>query len=496
MSLTNRKYINILFDIFGYSFVGVLAFIFGLVLQNYNSKDAFWGMIWSYSGIVRRVMLVIIIQTLLIFLFGHAYAKSILFGKETVDEKDGMDACGTVGHWLETIIAIVAVILVILQILWPTLLDLYFWVTVMLNSASYVSSFFAYRRLRVRKVENDGEKKKLEDLRSSSRYVLFCPAAIMIGFNIMSGANLCAMLEGNTLCYVFSSIFVIALQPIYYANRKYLKYVSVCLLFAVVGVGLASVFMTIEEHNSIVLKNCFLACMVSVFLSIFESWYVVFRQKERNPDVFYFRLTLGVVAVAPAVVALLFPIQNFNFVYFISFWIGMGITDYISFLVIFPLLNEAPSKKSRKKRFIAFARAFCGIATLILLILDKYITKIPVWYDTGAQLISDDSVSVLSFVVSVIGFVVPFINNRKGQSGNSTFFRDSTGNWTVVGYMSLRFLFFGGAIIVSNLLYGFANGEVVKARLSSCGILVYLFFSLWLCWKSSKIRVKDKETQR
>lgn len=491
---SNRKFINTMFDIFGYSFVGVLAFLFGLVLQNYNSNGKFFEMIWSYSNNARHVILVIIVQLLLILLFGHAYAKSVLFGKADLGAEDGIDACAIVGHWLETIIVIVAVFLGVTQIIYPTFFDQYFWCTILFNSTSYILSFFAYRRLLVKKADSHEENKRLDALRTSSRYVLFCPAMLMIGFNILSGANICAMLDGSIICYVCSFIIFIGLLIIYTASSDSMKCIFVCGLLVVVGFGIASLVSWENRNNNIVLKNFFLASMVSVYLSIFESWYVVFRQKENSPDALYFRLTLGVVSVMPVVATMLFPIQNFNFIYFISSLVGMFITDYISFLVVFPVVNRVRKSGDKTKRNIAIARACCGIATLILLMLDKYIVFIPEWYDTDAELISKDVVSVLSLFVALISLVFPYIQ-YKLKKDKSEYFRDSNGRWQPARFMLLRFTLFFIAILFSDYIYGFVGGDLVKSKLSSIAILIYLFFSLFIFWKSSQSNVAVKEAK-
>lgn len=492
METANRKFINIMFDIFGYSFVGILAFLFGLVLQNYNSNGEFFKMILNYAGDVRSVILVIFVQLLLILLFGHAYAKSILLGKEDLEAQDGIDVCAIVGHWLETIIVIIAVMLVMIQIIWPTFLNRYFWCTILLNSASYVLSFIAYRRLLVKKYYSEEEQNKLMALRASSCYVLFCPAAVMIGFNILSGANICAMLDGSYLCYLCSIVVWLGLFLVYFADNRSRK--NVCawyLLIVIIGSGVISISDFGSLNDRVVLKNFFLAGMVSVFLSIFESWYVVFRQKENSPNALYFRLTLGVVATTPAVVAILFPIQNFNLVYFLSFWVGMSITDYISFVVVFPIVNSSNKKGGNgkyinTKRNVAFARAGCGIATLILLMLDKYFVFMLNWSDSGAYLVSDDALSTIALGMSIFGLILPMVNHKIRNDGTD-YWVDTNKKWKMEAYMTLRIILIVIAILISPYLYGFANGDYEKAILSSGAIIVHLIISLLIYWKKISV---------
>ena len=251
----------------------------------------------------------------------------------------------------------------------------------------------------------------------------------------------------------------------------------------------------------LVLKNFFLAAMVAVFLSIFESWYVVFRQKANSPNTLYYRITLGVVAATPAVVAILFPIQNFNIIYYLSFWIGISITDYISFVVVFPFVNGEQSKKTDSpeyistKRNVAIARACCGIATLIFLMLDKYFPFMPAWNDSGPQLVSDDVVSMVSLLASILGIGVPLFNHKNRNDG-SEYWLDSNKHWKIEAYMTLRIILIFIAIIFSSYLYGLIDGDYVKAKFSSGAIMLHLFASMLIFWKSTQVRNYAKRNEK
>ena len=515
----NRKFINIMFDIFGYSFVGILSFAFGLVLQNYNSGGDFFKLIWNYTGNVRQVILVIALQLFLILIFGHAYARSILLNNELLKSQDGIDPCSIIGHWLETIIVIVAVMLVILQVVFPDLFNKYFWCTIGTNAGAYILSFLAYRRLRVKKTnsERDDDKKLLE-LKESSHYVLFCPAVVMIGLNILTGANICVMLEGNYLCYICNIVVSIGLGIVYFVKRYANKYFwAVCILI-VLGIGIVSISDFGSMSDRLVLKNFFLATMVSVFLSIFESWYVVFRQKANSSNTLYYRITLGVVAAAPAVVAILFPIQDFNIIYYLTFWIGISVTDYISFVVVFPFVNDKQNKKEdgseevsseevsseevssedkyiSAKRKVAIARACCGIATLIFLMLDKYFPFMPAWKDSGAQLVSDDVVSMVSLLASILGIVVPLFSHKKRNDGTE-YWLDTNKHWRIEAYMTFRIILIFIAIIFSSYLYDLADGDFIKAKLSSGAIMLHLIVSMLIFWKSTQVHSYGKGNEK
>ena len=288
---TNKKFINILFDIFGYSFVGILAYFFGIVLQNYNSgNDRLLSSVINYSSEGCQIVLIIIVQIVLILFFGHAYATIVLSDDPKSDDaKNKTDICNIVGHWIETIFVSVIVFIALFQVVSPSQLSIYFWLTLLSTVIIYILNLVAYRI----------KLKKHPDYKKTAKYALFCPALLMIGVNIYLGSNITAFLNGNFFSFLPLIMFFVLYLAIYLIDGKNINIVYFLFIICTLATGFFAISSSLSESVKLVLKNLFLSIVVTVFLSIFESWYVSFRQLKEDTKKSYAKVSSFVIILMP-----------------------------------------------------------------------------------------------------------------------------------------------------------------------------------------------------
>lgn len=489
----NKKFVNTTFDIFGYSFVGILAYCFGLVLQNYNSRGGIIVAIKDYAQDARCIIFILLTQVLVILLFGHAYATNVLIEKQDLQTGTGIDVFGVVGHWIETLIICILAFLLFIQIIKPILFTKYFWFTILAILTIYILSFFAYRRLK-----SDGYSYG----KNTARYTLVCPALLMIGVNIYSGANILAFLEGSLISFVPMGLFFLCLLCLYIIDDKHLKILYVACPVIIVSTGILSVNTKLPYATRLVAKNFFLAIMVTIFLSIFESWYVAFRQMQNSTRKVYMKVSAFVVAAMPAIVFFLYPYQDFNIIYIVAFFIGMCITDYVSFVIVLPMINGEKSMETNTKRDIAILRAFCGITTLVCLMMDKYIIINPMWKNNEKY---EEMLKITPIVISVIALIISYFDIRAKAEKHITIaemwgkiWKKSSGKLCITNFFTFRLIVYVAVWFINSGISGFLESDLSKDRLSSYG--VFLFFIetvvILVLYEKTKNRNQSDGTQQ
>lgn len=482
----NKKFVTLIFDIFGYSFVGILAYLFGLVLQNYNTGNKFLEDLARFNNNARDIIMAMVIQVLLILLFGHAYATAFLINNQSYPIENGVNVCSIVGHWLETVFVGIIVFVILDQILRLGILSVGFWIIFLSVALVYIFSSFFYRTLKNN--EDSGQKTK-------ARYILVCPTLLMICFNIYIGANILTLLEGEWVYYIPIALIFACLIWLYHVKDKYLLILSAVSGIIIISSGIMAILKTIPANVQLAMKNLFLAIMVSIFLSIFESWYITFRQMRHDNRRIYMRVSMLIVALMPPIVFFLYPIQHFNFCYCLTFWIGMFFTDCIAFYLILPLISTEETIDDHKKRKIAIYRAGLGILTLIFLIMDKYVTYMPEWENTEYDI--STFLSFITLLITPLETLVVFFDFKKGESSGKTFkdwldsCRGKTSEYMLIRGIASIFL-----IICRFLFYGFMNIDDTKAKLSSSFFCVFMFLSSLLAgfqWMISNKNINNKK---
>lgn len=223
--------------------------------------------------------------------------------------------------------------------------------------------------------ENSIAKTRPTNWIKETRYVLISPAILMIGVNIYLGSCILELLRGNIIYYfpmLFFLIFFIAFFAVSKPSHVGILIAIFSLILLIVGI------LSFTGPVSMPCKNMFLAIMVSIFLSIFECWYIAFRQLKDVPSKKYIKVTSYIVTLTPAVVISLYPIQDFNLIYIISFFIGMVFTQSLWFFWILPKASESricPTENNKLRKQLGVLRAIFGILVLLCLIFDKVIGK-------------------------------------------------------------------------------------------------------------------------
>lgn len=474
----NRKFAALIFDIFGYSFVGVLAYLFGLVLQNYNVGNGLIKALVDFDHNARDIVMAMLIQVLLIFLFGHAYATAFLINSESYPIENGVNVCGTVGHWLETIFIGIVTFIIIDCILGLEILSWGFRILFVVITISYVFSSFLYRSYKSKKDSKQSPR---------ARHSLVYPTLLMICFNIYVGANILSLLKGEGVYYIPIGVILVFLTWLWFVKDKDIAILSTFSIIVIIVSGLMAILKIVPADLQLAMKNFFLAIMVSVFLSIFESWYITIRQMKNADKRVYMRVSMITVALMPPLVFILYPIQQFNFCYCLTFWLGMLITDYFAFYVILPITNREKKLDDKQARRIAIVRALLGVFTLIFLIGDKYITYMPNWENTESYI--NIFFSAITIAVMLTEIIINFKNFKSEDEGKTfkKWVEGHKGKWGE--YMMIRYVASFAAILWRVLFYGFINVDEIKAKLSSAFFCLFIFLTAFISvykWYTNK----------
>ena len=460
----NNYFIKTLFDIFGYSVVGMLSFVFGLVLQNYNMSGSFFPLLIEFNQIAAQVYTIIIIQILLICLFGHSYAVSILTRKDIPPNSRVYDV---VGNWLETLFVIVIVFIGMYNLYNPSTFCGGFWIITGLSIAIY-STNCIYYRIKVKTAELDD---------NNSFYVLFIPAILMVGVNIYLGSSIVSLLNKEWWFYIPLLAFCMYYLFLYVCNNKTFL-VNILFVLLVIVFGVMTLF---EEAKDIVLpmRNIFLAIMSSAFLSIFEGWYVMFRQLNGKNKKKLIAIITYLIISFPAIICILYPIQKFNFVYLITSLGGTIVAQFIWLFYVYPARNLTEEDKDyeEKKKITAIWRAILGILTLAFLMLDKYLVlETPLWLPKDNFIFAGFALGVIPEVIKKCLWKALCDFDEKNKYIGEFF------KHRLVSYIICVFILF--------IEHGFLE-DITKVNMSAIAILVCSSFEtviLLLCyWGRKKI---------
>lgn len=423
---SKNKFVTTIYDIFGYSIIGIIAFGFGLLLQNYNSQNDLFKQFIQYSRFSSLLILLIAFHCLLICLFGFSYAVVIFHRAEQNDPSLEGDRQGELynntGKWIEIILAALFISVMVTWVLDPSAISLPFWGYLLCSGLLFILPSVHYR-VKAISVDSEGVP-QTANWTKQTKYVLICPAILMIGVNIYLGACILELLRGNVLYYLPIAIFFLFFLAFFSVNKP-LRVIVLIIIFSVVLsiVG----FFSFSGLMSMPFKNMFLAIMVSIFLSIFECWYIAFRQLKDAPNKRYITVTSYIITFTPAVVITLYPVQDFNIIYIFTFFGGMLATQLLWFFKILPRVsdNDISSRdKNRLRKQLGILRAIFGILVLLFLMLDKQIGK----QVTNSLIRKQNfaSINILG-VFTLFGSISPLIDFvvqlLKGETKKDTFFK-------------------------------------------------------------------------
>lgn len=351
-------------SVFGYFFVGFISLFYGISLQYFNMNGKFKQMLLLASS---RNAYIVFIFTIILYnlLFCHAYAS--LYIKETDNDKI---LYPKLGHWLETILLIV-----IASYFNPILFSHPNWVNILLIMVSisfpwcttivFYRTFLAYC------------KSRAFTRTMRIKHKLINPCFMLIAVNIYTGASICEMWNRQIPYFIVFgtfSLFLFAYCLIEFIHYKKTKngnsassldhkfpyfYYSLLLAFALICIY----FHHYQNNNLfyIPMRTLFLADFVSIYLSMFEGWFIM--RNETNTSLAH--SVHEVMTYMPMVVFILFPFQQFQLIFFICFILG----HCSAWLYRYYYVNaQAPSSS-----YMAFMRGLLGTLTLASLIADKWI---------------------------------------------------------------------------------------------------------------------------
>lgn len=365
-----QLYWQSMIDIFGYSLIGIISYCFGLVLNWYNiSKDvySFATLIHPEQSVLYSVVtsahfsntLIFILGFQLIFicLFSHSYAKAYLLqNQQAYKDEVKLSVYMTIGKWAEIIgVVLCAIAVFAVFALGKSAVALR---VAFLNGIVFWLSTVRYRLGRT--------------MPEDERYVLICPAILMIGLNVFLGASIDMLLNEKYLCLLGLAAFACFFLVMYSAGKKesvkVAYWIFSCVLLLIGGIS----YLTSNIIVKISFLNVFLGVVMSVYMSIFESWYIPFRQlagKEKPNEKPYVYLVDRLLFLFPIIVAALYPFQQFKSIYLISSFAGSLAAIFLWNKLVYPSIGKQIS--AAKRAAIPLVRATLGLATLLFLIHDK-----------------------------------------------------------------------------------------------------------------------------
>lgn len=132
MNVSKRRH-TIIYDIFGYSVIGIIAFAFGIFLQNYNSKNDLFNQL--HSALSPSLILLFVFHILFICLFGFSYAV-VIFHRSKQGLKQSNQALeeyrqevlyNNVGKWIEIIIVVLFISVGVIWVFDHSIVSRHFW---------------------------------------------------------------------------------------------------------------------------------------------------------------------------------------------------------------------------------------------------------------------------------------------------------------------------------------------------------------------------------
>lgn len=463
-----RMKISVIFDVLGYSLIGILSYIFGLFLQDYNLGNHYiFEAVKSFSSYGQLIIATMLFQIVLILSFGKIYASSILcINTKTIPYKI-FNIC----IWILSFI--LTLVLFFLKYIYDGSFILFsFNVTILVGI--YLLNYLIY------KIKLNNEKNK--HLKKTSRYVLVCPAILMVGVNIYYGSSIYDFIEGNNYNICIGVVFLLFFIFMYFFDSNkllpYVLFVSVFLTIGLLALPTNSFFTDII----LPMKNIFLAIAVAIFLSIFESWYIIFRQLNNIESDAHIKVTGWLITCMPPVVFLLFPIQDFNLIYIVTFCIGMMYADikWIFYILPYVNLNDNISQDDFvvKKKNIAISRAVCGIFTLVFLMLDKYYgMSVPIWNEKYSIYNAGNLLTVVSIIISIVPMLWSTIKENVNLSKESL---RKMFNKDINKFIFFRYLLYAVIPFVGHGLYGYLKADEPKSYFSINAMFVYMIVELLL----------------
>lgn len=419
-------FMNAFSQILGYTFVGIFALVYGFFKQwsDRNGGSVFFGV----------ASLPLVFNVFVTTFFGYIYAKVYFFDSDIQDVKDLYEKFK---KWIVGVLKFLGIIIVsvwgVFSYKQNCFSGLFIIENVICSLPGIIMLIFAIRYYddflksqsdndytkeiieqdqEKEKEQHDsceGEDKRLEKKRTRqnmvrrTRYMLVIPALLVISTNIFVGTSYRTFFEkmlGRTtdltyiITYIALNVLLFSFLWCLYGVGTGKVSTRYCIFFPILAViGILGIVINEDYPDiSVLLLNFFLAIMTSVFLSIFESWYTYCNVYEHGRVTEAQRRIVKaisfIVAILPAVIYGVYPLQVFNYIYPFVVCVGIFVIDIVWFTKMLPIheeLIEIGEKKStseetknefdkKMKDFeskIGKDRAALGFITFVFLIVDQ-----------------------------------------------------------------------------------------------------------------------------
>ncbi len=384
----------------GYAFVGIISIIYGLSKQNIDVvNNHFYAHIPKYLY-TYDVLFEVVMQILATSMFCVLFSRIYLYNKNIIKGKRLYTWSPKFGIGLISISLLVYGMLIYKGMSPNPFCAI---IATLVNVGPIVFSIWVYlykeKEKKPQNKKDDEDSQKKEEGKNphiyAARYTLVAPALLVIGYNIFVSTGMFSFYYalathdyGKIALYSITRLlFLTFFTMLLLKNKKVLKnyyaiFAAILFLIGIVGLFLLRQGGLREYAN--VLLNLFLAVMTSIFMSIFESWYLYATLYEKNSKWKYtpviiktakdsiIRTANWVVSLLPAFVFLLFPFQIFNYIYLLTVGLGLTVINLVWFNVILPDFDKISKSEKINNKKMSIGRGVAGLATLIFLTLDHF----------------------------------------------------------------------------------------------------------------------------
>jgi len=310
---------------------------------------------------------------------------------------------------------------------------------------------------------------------SRTKYRLIVPSFLLIASNIYVGASICEIWLGQVqyiITYLLLLIFIVfycIIEVISFkisSQKMYIspfdQYAPHAYLIILTALSFITIYLNHYQKNDlyyIPMRTLFLASFVALYLSLFEGWFLI--RNERNSRLE--KNTQYILHYMPMLVFILFPIQQFQLI----FW-GLFVIGHLSAWCYWRSYTNNPSQKPLH---MAIARGILGTLTLISLIIDKWSHIDVTTYVT--KFIHINNLMDVNKVLAIIGGVITIFKFFFSKAPSENLIDQVIKNKRILLYIAIVFA----------LLYIYPNiVDIEPARifLSLVGCLIFILFEIYI----------------
>lgn len=435
--------IKLLFQIFGYSLVGIVSILYGLTKQNIDVKNELFSSLYPNNQYIFNVGFVVLVQISLTLCFGYKFAKIYFYSEK---QSENIDAFYKVAKFfIISLIAAFCIVYFFISIKRGSYFNLLLSLIISLFNIAPIIYCIAFYNGVFGQNKKHLKRQKKEYNKIESRYLLVIPSLLVIALNIFTGSTVYSLYKSliskeylKSILYVLPMIvFFLFFTVLQIKKKPIIKLYYIISSIFLLGCGITGLLLLNNENYvyiSQICLNLFLAIMTSIFLSIFESWYIYFRiynnsitsknhhEHSCDSEVIenssmqiinivsqskksLIRTASWIISLLPVIVFLLFPFQIFNYIYIFSFCIGLTFVNVVWFTNILPNYDGVILENKLKKKGISRLRAWLGFFTMLFLFLDQNLLD---WLDVK-QILDNFFNGLFDNFSSSIGTIIDII---------------------------------------------------------------------------------------